>query len=416
MKKNKKTRIHWIIGCLILGVIATGVYFVGIKKESKEIQKESKNTQKETQEEKQQSHDFQFVLSDYMEQPNTSYDAYMEPVKVKGIYVNGWKAGERKYMSQLIQLINETELNAMVIDVKGDDGHITYQTEAPLAQAIGATTNYIRDIHGVLDELKENNIFPIARIVVFKDPYLPEKRPDLALKNPDGTIFREKGGKGAAWVNPYQKEVWDYVIEIAKDAARVGFKEIQFDYIRFATAKGIDKVDYGPLAAEKGKTQIINEFTQYAMEQLKPLGVFVSADVFGTIITSKIDADIVGQDYAEMSRHLDYICPMVYPSHYNIGSFGIRDRHPDWYPYQVLHQSMLASKQKLEEIPEGESKAIVRPWLQAFTASYLRAPNYQVYSGKQIRDQIQGVYDAGLEEWILWNAGGNYSKDGLLPE
>lgn len=409
MNKNKKIA-PWIIVCLSIGIVGVVIYKILISGFSREIQEE------EIPESVEETYDYQLTLTDYMEQPAIRLDTYREPVKVKGIYVSGWKAGDRRYMDDLIQLVNETELNAMVIDVKDDNGYVTYQTEAPVAKSIGAAQEHIQDIHELMDKLRENNIFPIARIVVFKDPYLPEKRPDLALKNPDGTVFREKGGRGSAWVNPYYKEVWDYVIEIAKDAARVGFKEIQFDYIRFATAKGIRHVDYGLIAKEKDKVEIIDEFIQYAVEELKPLGVFVSADVFGTIITSKIDADIVGQDYAGMSKHLDYICPMVYPSHYSIGSFGIRDRHPDWYPYEVLYQSMLASNKKLNEIPEGKSRAIVRPWLQAFTASYLRSPNYQVYGGKQIREQIQGVYDAGLEEWILWNASNNYFKDGLLQE
>ncbi|NMA85171.1 MAG: putative glycoside hydrolase [Epulopiscium sp.] len=407
-KKHKQRIIGGFIGCFLLGLIVVGAY--------RFLPKEEFVAEDSQEKIEQQNLDFSLVLTEYMEQPSASYATYIEPIKVKGIYVSGWTAGDRRYMENLIQLVNETELNAMVIDVKSDDGVITYQTEAPIAKSIGAGTNAIRDIYGLMEELRENNIFPIARIVAFKDPYLPEKRPDLALKNPDGTVFREKGTKGSAWVNPYHKEVWDYIIEIAKDAARVGFKEIQFDYIRFSTAKGIDKVDYGPLAEGKDKVQIITEFTEYAVEQLKPLGVFVSADVYGTIITSKIDADIVGQDYVEMSKHLDYICPMVYPSHYFIGAFNIRDRHPDWYPYEILYQSMMASEEKLSQIPEGENRAVVRPWLQAFTASYLKAPNYQVYGGKQIRDQIQGAYDAGLEEWILWNAGNKYSKDGLLPK
>ncbi|NLK22177.1 MAG: putative glycoside hydrolase [Epulopiscium sp.] len=351
-----------------------------------------------------------FSFESYMEQPQINYATFLEPKKLRAIYVTGWKAGVPKYIDELIEVANATEINAMVIDVKSDDGWITFDADVPVAKGIGATSKVgIRDIHGLMDKLRENNIYPIARIVAFKDPYLAEKRPDFAIKNQDGSIFR---AKGIAWVNPYNKDVWEYVLDISKEAAKVGFKEIQFDYIRFDTSSGMKSVDLGPLAEEKTKTEIITEFTQYAMEELKPYGVFVSADVFGTIITSKIDADIVGQDYVEMARHLDYICPMVYPSHYADGSLGIK--YPDLQPYDMILAAMNASNEKLAVIPEGEHKAIVRPWLQDFTASWIK--HYQPYGPKQLREQIQGTYDAGLDEWILWSPSNRYSIGGLLPE
>lgn len=346
----------------------------------------------------------------YMPQPPINYAAFLEPKKLKAIYVTGWKAGIPQYIDELVEIANTTEINAMVIDVKSDDGYITFEADVPIAKEIGATERVgIKDIEGLMDKLRENNIYPIARIVAFKDPYLAEKRPDFAIKNQDGSIFR---AKGIAWVNPYNKEVWDYVLDIAKEAARVGFKEIQFDYIRFDTSAGMKSVNLGPLAETKTKTEIITEFTEYAVNELKPLGVFVSADVFGTIITSKTDADIVGQDYVEMAKHLDYICPMVYPSHYADGSLGVK--YPDLQPYEIILAAMKASNEKLSAIPEGEHRAIVRPWLQDFTATWIA--HYQPYGPKQLREQIQATYDAGLEEWILWSPSNRYSVGGLLPE
>lgn len=328
-------------------------------------------------------------------------------VKVKGIYVSASAAGSGR-MASLREMIAETELNAMIIDVKDDYGKITYAMDSPTAQEIDAVTNTVRNMEELISSLKEDEIYTIARIVAFKDPYLAKMKPELAIRNQDGTVYQDNNGD--SWVNPYNEKVWEYLIEVAKTAAETGFDEIQFDYIRFSTGAGIEEADFGKAAKDKTKEEIITEFTQYAYENLKPLGVFVSADVYGTIINSKIDAARVGQNYVEMAKHLDYICPMIYPSHFGEGNYGVK--YPDLEPQEIIRKSLLASKEKLAAIPEGEHKAIVRPWLQDFTASWIK--HYQKYGKEQIREQISGVYDAGYEEWILWNSGCNYTKEGLL--
>lgn len=331
------------------------------------------------------------------------------PVKVKGIYVTGPVAGSN-LLDGLIKLTEEKEINAMVIDIKDDHGKITYRMNSEKAIEMGATTNIIPNLEALVQSLKEKNIYLIARIVAFKDPFLAEQRQDLAIKNPDGTLFRDNNGEG--WVNPYKQEVWEYLIEVASQAAAVGFDEIQFDYIRFSTGKGMSKVDFGKDAETKSKEDIITEFTQYAYEKLKPLGVFVSADVYGTIIGSSVDAALVGQNYVEIAKHLDYICPMIYPSHFGEGNYGIK--YPDTEPYNIISKVMKASKAKLDQIPEGEHRAIVRPWLQDFTATWIK--HYIQYGGAELREQIKGVYDSGYDEWLLWNAGCVYSEEGLLPQ
>lgn len=328
------------------------------------------------------------------------------PRKVKGIYVSGPIAGTKKYMDELIDLVDTTELNAMVIDIKNDDGEITYKMDLPEVKELEADVNYISDIKGLIVKLKEKDIYLIARIVAFKDPVLAKGRPDLSLKKKDGSIFYDKSG--LSWVNPYKKEVWDYLVAVAKEAANLGFDEIQFDYIRFSTDSGIKEVNFGEEGKKKSKIETITEFTKYASENLKPLGVYVSADVYGTIIDSKIDAEIVGQDYKEMAKYLDYICPMIYPSHYQDGSYGID--HPDLYPYDLILKVLEKSKEILGE-KEGSDTAVVRSWLQDFTAKWLT--HYKTYGADEIRAQIQAVYDAGYEEWILWNGSNNYSKKGL---
>ena len=314
-------------------------------------------------------------------------------------------AGTEK-MDELIALVEETELNTMVIDIKNDEGAVTYKMQSDMVLEIESGVRYIRDIDALVEKLHEKDIYLIARIVAFKDPYLAEKKPELSLKTKSGEIFRDKNKE--AWVNPYKKEVWDYLMEIGTQAAEAGFDEIQFDYIRFSTDVNADDIDYGEEAATKTKEEAITEFTEYAYETLHPLGVVVSADVFGTIIDNESDREIVGQNYRDMAAHLDYICPMVYPSHYSNGVYNIEV--PDKAPYDTVYQAMNISKEKLET---DEQIAGVRVWIQDFTATWLR--DYISYGDEEVRAQIQAVYDAGYEEWILWNAKMNYTKEALLP-
>ena len=332
------------------------------------------------------------------------------PEPVKGIYVTGPMAGHAK-MEDLERLVRDSELNAMVIDIKNDEGIVTYQMEEPMVQELEADMNYIADLPGLVKRLKEEDVYLIARIVAFKDPLLASKRPDLCIQRKDGGVFLDKNG--LAWVNPYQREVWEYLMAVARQAAGAGFDEIQFDYIRFPTEIKDEEADYGEEAQVKSKTDIITEFTEYAYDTLSPLNVKVSADVFGTVIDHEIDAEIVGQDYEAMARHLDYICPMIYPSHYRDGVYGLA--HPDLQPYETIRAALQASSERLSVIPEGTKKAEVRPWLQDFTATWLSS--HQSYGPEQIRQQIQAVYDSGSTEWLLWNAKCSYTADGLLsPE
>lgn len=347
------------------------------------------------------------IQDDYEEDLSVE-DTRREPVKVRGIYVSGPTAGIAK-MDDLIDLVDQTELNAMVIDIKNDEGRVTYKMESEQVLEIDAGVRYIPDIEDLVARCKEKDIYLIARIVAFRDPYLAEQKPEWAVHTKSGEIFRDKNG--LAWVNPYCREMWDYLAEIAAEAAQVGFDEVQFDYIRFSTDIREGEVDYGPESENVDKIEIITEFTEYLYEKLVPQGVYVAADVFGTVIDNETDQAIVGQDYVQMAAHLDYICPMVYPSHYHNGSYGIAV--PDAEPYRTINAAASASVQALDAVPE-ENRAHVRMWLQSFTASWV--PGYINYGPKQIRDQIKGAYDAGYDEWILWNAAVNYQPGAFLTD
>lgn len=331
------------------------------------------------------------------------------PEAIKGIYVPAKAAGSN-HIYDLMEMAASTEINAMVIDVKDDHGRISYEMDCDMAKEIGAVTNTISDMDQLVKRLKEKNIYLIARIVAFKDPYLAEKREDLAITNMDGSLYKDSNGEG--WVNPYNKKVWNYLVDVASHAAASGFDEIQFDYIRFSTSKAIAKADLGEEAKKKSKEKIITEFTKFAYEKLKPLGIYVSADVYGTIIASSVDAGLVGQNYVEMSKYLDYICPMIYPSHFSEGNLGVQ--YPDQEPFKIISKVLSISAQKLSELPKGQHHAVVRPWLQDFTATWVK--HHLDYGGEELREEIEGVYSVGYGEWLLWNAGCDYSEDGLLEE
>ena len=346
----------------------------------------------------------------------TTADRMEGRTKVKGIYVTGPRAGSAG-MADLIRLVDETELNAMVIDVKNDEGNVTFRlTDEEITQDIpvldqisemGAGVRYIRDIQAMMQELKEHNIYTIARIVCFKDPCLAAAQPELALTKPDGKPVTD--ANGLAWVNPYKQEVWEYLTELAEMAADLGFDEIQYDYVRFPVGSDADAAEYGVDMDDYPKKQAIQDFLLYAGDRLHEKGCVVTADVFGTIIGSETDVRTVGQDYTALGQTVDVISPMVYPSHYANGVFGLKV--PDAHPYETVLAAMQGSKENLQSVPE-EERAVVRPWLQAFTANWVKG--HISYNGTQIREQIQAVYDAGYEEWILWNATNRYSPDGLL--
>lgn len=349
-------------------------------------------------------------------QERTTADRMAGRTKVKGIYVTGPKAGSAG-MEDLIRLVEETELNAMVIDVKNDEGNVTFRLtneeitqDIPVLDRIAemqAGVRYIRDIQTLMQELKDHNIYTIARIVCFKDPILAAAQPELALMKPDGKPVMD--ANGLAWVNPYRQEVWEYLTELAEMAADLGFDEIQYDYVRFPVGSDADAADYGVDMEAYPKQQAIQDFLAYAGDRLHEKGCVVTADVFGTIIGSETDVQTVGQDYTALGQTVDAISPMVYPSHYANGVFGLKV--PDANPYETVSAAMQGSVEELQGIPEAQ-RAVVRPWLQAFTATWV--PGHISYNGTQIREQIQAVYDAGYEEWILWNAANRYSSDGLL--
>ena len=336
------------------------------------------------------------------------------PVEAKGVYLSPDVAKNSAYMEELLYYLDTTELNAVVIDVKADSGAIVYAMENEMAKEIGALRSIV-NIPSIVKTLKEHGVYVIARLVAFKDTILAKARPELTFYNQDGSKFYDSSN--SAWVSPYKHEVWEYLAEVGISCAEIGFDEINYDYMRFPT-DGVKNINWGVEAETKTKTEAITEGIKYLCETLRMHDVYVSADVYGIVISSKLDAAAVGQDYKEMSRYLDYICPMIYPSHYGFGYAGIP--YPDKEPAKIIKMALNSSNKKISEIPEYQHRAICRPWLQDFTASYLGTKNgedrYLVYDAEVLRIQMEATYESGLTDWLLWNAGGSYTEDAWLPK
>ncbi|MEM5016643.1 putative glycoside hydrolase [Metabacillus indicus] len=332
---------------------------------------------------------------------------FQYPDAVRGIYVTGHSAGGSKF-SQLINLIDQTDLNAMVIDVKDDFGNLTYMPEKT-SPYYGISKQYIKDPVAMLEQLQKKNIYPIARVVVFKDSVLAQQKPEWSFQ--DGSSVW-KNGRGESFVNPFMKEVWDYNVNIAIEAAKLGFQEIQFDYVRFPegfenkdAALTYSQGEYGQLKQDNVQKRVtaVTDFVAYAKEKLKPYGVKVSVDIFGYTATLP-EAPGIGQNFSKISSHVDVISSMIYPSHWT-SYFGIEK--PDLKPYELITEYAKLEKIKLAEL---KNSPVSRPWLQDFTASWLGSGNYKKYGKEDVEAQIRALQDQGINEYLLWNAGNNYTK------
>lgn len=328
------------------------------------------------------------------------------PDTLRGLYVSRWAALGRKF-PELIRVANRTEVNALVIDVKDDRGFVLYRSRVPLAREIGADT---ADGHVVsrsklrarLDTMIAHGIYPIARIVVAKDPILARKRLDLAIKRKsDLKPWLDK--KGNPWLDPHQPAVWQYAVDLAREAYDLGFSEAQFDYVRFPDEKRLVDETVYPLARGRTRDEVIREQLAFLRDQLEPLGMRVTADVFGYTATDTTEMGI-GQRWEMFIDQVDVVLPMVYPSHFARNSYQIA--HPNAHPYETLDH---AFKDMIARSAAFAHPAKIIPWYQDFTLGPPR------YGAAQIRAQKQAGYDNGFQSWILWNPKSNYTLAALEP-
>jgi hypothetical protein len=326
----------------------------------------------------------------------------LPPEQVKAIYMSSWVAGTTDFKKKLIDLIDRTEVNAIVVDIKDYTGKIAFTVPNAALEAVGSMENRIPDIKKLTKELHDKNIYIIGRIAVFQDPYFVKLHPEFAVKQKDQkTIWKDR--KGITWMDAGTQEVWDYTVAIAKASYEVGFDEINFDYVRFPTDGNMKDI-YFPHSEGKVKADVLESFFSYLHDNLTGTGIVTSADLFGMVTTNTDDLGI-GQVLDKALPYFDYIAPMVYPSHFPPGWNGYAK--PATRPYEVIKYSM--EKAVARTIALGFDSNKLRPWLQDF--------NYgATYTAEMVRAQIKATNDVGLDSWMLWDPGNTYTEAGLLSE
>ncbi len=319
--------------------------------------------------------------------------------EVRGIYLTAYTAGQPAAFRNLVELVDSTALNAMVINIKDEEGHATYETSVPAFRDGGAIAVQISDIDELLRVTKAYGIYTIGRLVTFEDSTLPKSHPEWAVHRPDGSIWRDRNGR--AWTDPFRTEVWDYNLSLAEEAAQLGFDEIQFDYVRFPTDGETKNAVFSQPSGPDNiyRVRAITEFLNLARERLSPYGCLVSADVFGIILSTKADTSL-GQVLEEIYPAVDYLSPMIYPSHYGPGHFGLSS--PDAAPYYTVRGALTDALERLG--PDASKK--LRPWLQDFSL-------YNHYGPEQVLDQIRATHELGVRGWLLWNPSNVYTMAAL---
>src|SRR5690625_970886 len=397
--QNKKTKLYLLIGILLVGIsipLLIATTSSGEHELQASLHKERK-TSLGSIDVNQNIARFKFDSGYNFEY----HDA------VRGIYVTGNSAGSERFNS-LVDLIDSTDLNTMVIDVKEDNGNITFTPEegSPFEDI---ATVFIDDPEKMMKVLEEKQIYPIARVVVFKDSVLAENKPELSFKE-NGEVW--KNGKGEAFVNPFEKEVWDYNVGVAKMAAEMGFQEIQFDYVRFPEGfeKRDDELEYtlgdykdSDLDNVKRRVEAVTDFVAYAREELSNYDVDVSVDIFGYAATIP-ETPGIGQNFSEIADNVDIISSMIYPSHWT-SYFGID--MPDKEPYKLVNEY---SKVENKVLGELDNPPVSRPWLQDFEAPWLYSGAPTKYGVAEVEAQIKALKENGIDEYLLWNAGNSYTK------
>jgi hypothetical protein len=328
------------------------------------------------------------------------------PSVIRGIYVNAYAIGSPVRRAALLALADSTEINAFVVDVKDEDG-VRFRSEVAVArEAAHERSIPIAELRAIADTLLAHGIHPIARIVVFKDPRLARLRPEWAIRTRDGELWRDH--QKLPWVSPWNRHVWEMNIAVAEEAARAGFREIQFDYVRFPEAYRSlpDQVHPG---ADEGadRTAAIEQFLLAARERIHPLGATVAADLFGLSMNESGDVGI-GHQWERISSAVDHVLPMVYPSHYFPTHLAGIAR-PNRMPYEtVLHSVGMGVLRSERMREEGVEPARIVPWLQAFTATW--NDRGFPYGPREARAQIDAVHRLGLEDWIFWHPQSDYRQ------
>lgn len=324
----------------------------------------------------------------------------LTPMMVKAVYASWSLLATPGGLDQLIEIANTTEINAIVIDIKQDT--IYYDSQVQFFRDAG-TVAPIYDVQDVLGKLEENNIYSIARLVVFQDPLVAEAYPELAVHDENGGLWRNE--MGVAWVSAFHEELWEANIALAVEATELGFDEIQYDYVRFPSDGDLTTADFGQEYTSETRENAITEFMRRSYKAIHDANGLLAADLFG-FITIVDDEQNIGQRFSQLEPYLDFVCMMIYPSHFTEGNIASAAGHPNDFPYETIYESL----ERAENIAPGAKKKF-RPWLQDFSYWNLRE-----YTVDDVRAQIDAAEDFGASGWLLWGDPFDVSVEALRPQ
>ena len=316
------------------------------------------------------------------------------PVEIRGVHVSMGLASLPGKLDEYLDLERDG-LTALELDVKDENGQIGFASrDIPLASKVGAVRDFYTP-RAVAGLARERDVYLIGRVVVFEDPILSGARSDLAIRRSDGSVWRDSAGLG--WTNPYDRRVWDYNVDVAVAAARAGFDEIMFDYVRFPSDGDVQSAVYGNRGALT-KREAVPAFLRYAAGRLERYDVRMSAAVFGLSATRDLG---IGQLPRHMAPHVDALYAMTYPSLFGPGELGIAD------PSQAPGETVSRALRRFSSTLRG-SDVLVVPWVQDFTFT-------TPFEIEQVRAQIDAARRAGAKGFMLWNAEGVYTDGALAP-
>jgi hypothetical protein len=328
-------------------------------------------------------------------------DVAFEPFAVRALYAPGAIFEGAGRLDDLVSLVDRTEANALVIDVKETDGWLYYETDLPEAVAAGSDKRPIFDLEELLPALKERGIYLIARMVVMKDNTVGVSRPELAVRNSaTGEPWRDFGG--GVWLDPYNPGVAEYIAAIAGDLAAKGFDEVQLDYVRFYSDGDYSVADPNLPNTQSFRLPAIRRLFRLVSDELATTRAFFAADVFPISFIAPDDQGI-GQRPEVIMPYVDYFCPMVYPSHYAPGTFGFAV--PNNHPYEVIDETLQIMNAQAAGLP-----MVIRPWIQDFGL-----PPVPRYSAAQLRAEMQALADNGAVGWMIWHAAAHFTEAALGP-
>jgi hypothetical protein len=408
MQSSNKVFKKFIFWVLILAVCGFAVYWV-LPMASSDLEYKSGNPTSSSKKEKdiksstdkvEKTEDVKVVDAPLSTLPVTHVAT---PENVRAVYMSAWVAGGTKFRDPIVKLIDDTELNAVVIDIKDSTGIISFHLPNPELKKYGAMENRIPNIRALTNMLHQKNIYVIGRISVFQDPYMTKHKPEWAItKLSDGMVWKDR--KGLSFLNPTNKEVHDYIVALSKDSYAEGFDEINYDYIRYPTDGNMKDINYNLKPGQTRSDNIANFFKYLSGEMKKDTNIPMSADLFG--LTTEVKDDMgIGQVWEKALPYFDYLAPMVYPSHYPAGTGGFAK--PAEHPYEIIDRALESAVARTKAAGYDIKK--VRPWLQDFNLG-------ATYTKELIRAQMKATYDNGLDSWMLWDPANTYTASALEPK